>query len=329
MTMTPADEIQKNHERFVSDFQILEKEISKRIVGQRRLLRETLVTIVAGGHLLLEGVPGLGKTLLVRTIAEAVDCSFTRIQFTPDLVPADLIGTEMVVRRDSVPTFEFRKGPIFTQILLADEINRATPKTQSALLEAMEEKTVTVGGIRYPLGDLFFVMATQNPIELEGTYPLPEAQLDRFFSKLSVPYPTVSELNKILENTSDAGQIQISPVMPASRLKEMKQFARAVPVAPSLLEQISVLISSTWPRSPHSTDSVRKYLKYGASPRGARALLSAAKIFALLDGRYNVSQKDITLAAPMVLRHRILLNYEGLAASMTSETLIESLLERV
>ena len=193
----------------------------------------------------------------------------------------------------------------------------------------MEEKTVTVGGIRYPLGDLFFVMATQNPIEMEGTYPLPEAQLDRFFSKLSVPYPTISELNKILEITADAGQIQISPVMTSSRLKEMEQFARAVPVAPSLLECISILISSTWPHSPHSTDSVRKYLKYGASPRGGRALLSAAKIFALLDGRYNVSQKDIKLAAPMVLRHRILLNYEGLAASMTPEILIESLLERI
>ena len=329
MNSIPADEIQKEHDCFLSDFEILEKEIAKRLIGQKQLLRNALITIIAGGHFLMEGAPGLGKTLLVRTIAQAVDCSFARIQFTPDLVPADLTGTEMIVHRDSIPSFEFRKGPIFTNLLLADEINRATPKTQSALLEAMEEKAVTVGGIRYPLGKIFFVMATQNPIEMEGTYPLPEAQLDRFFSKLSVPYPAIAELNQILENTAEADPAPISPVITANRLQEMNQLARMVPIAPSLLEKISILISSTWPQSPLAPNSIQKYLKYGASPRGGCALLLAAKIFALLDGRYNVSQKDIRLAAPMVLRHRILLNYEGLATSMTPEQLIEELLERI
>lgn len=329
MTEFSAAEIQKERDRFLSDFSLLEKEVSKRFIGQEKLLRETLVTLVAGGHLLLEGYPGLGKTLLLRTLAEAIGGKFSRIQFTPDLIPADLTGTEIIVPRDGIPRFEFRKGPVFTNLLLADEINRAAPKTQSALLEAMEENAVTAGGVRHPLEGLFFVMATQNPIEMEGTYPLPEAQLDRFFAKLTVPYPTVPELIQIIEETVERDLPKVSPVLSADRLLEMARFARTVPVSSKLLERIAALISATWPDAPGTPDVITRHLRYGASPRGGRALLLAAKIFALLDHRYNVAKEDICSAAPMVLRHRLLLNFEGYIESMNPDKIIAILLERV
>ncbi len=328
MSGMTSEVIQMQRDLFLSDFLLLEKEISKSFVGQEQVVREALVAVVAGGHVLLEGVPGLGKTLLVRSIAEAVQGTFSRIQFTPDLIPADLIGTEMIVHQNGLPHFEFRKGPVFANILLADEINRAAPKTQSALLEAMEEGAVTVAGVRYPLDGLFTVMATQNPIEMEGTYPLPEAQIDRFFAKLVVPYPAPAELAVILEKSVESEPPKIQPVLSAQRLTEMGVFARSVPAAPTLLKEVAKFIASTNPGSSEAPDEIRRLLRYGASPRAAKSLVVAAKIFALLDNRYNVAKEDIRTALPMILRHRLVLNFEGLTERLTSEKLIEILLER-
>ena len=322
-----AKAVRQEQERFCTDFQKLENEISKRFVGQKQLLRETLVTLIAGGHILLEGVPGLGKTFLLRTLAETVSVSFSRIQFTPDLIPADLTGTEIISGQSGNLKFEFRKGPVFTHFLLADEINRATPKTQSALLEAMEENTVTAGGNRYPLDKLFFVMATQNPIEMEGTYPLPEAQLDRFFAKLILPFPTISELSDILRRTVESEIPSVAPVLSADRILEMRQFARTIPISSLLVDRIARMISATHPDFPDAPQPVKRFVKLGAGPRGARALLLAAKILAVLNNRFNVADEDIRTAAPMTLRHRLILNFEGYAESITPDEIILSLLE--
>ena len=324
-----TEEIQKWREAFLTDFSHLENEVSKRFIGQKRILREALVVLTAGGHVLLEGVPGLGKTLLARSIAKAVNGHFSRIQFTPDLIPADLTGTEILVHQNDSPQFEFRKGPIFTNLLLADEINRAAPKTQSALLEAMEENRVSVGGVRYPLSGLFTVMATQNPVEMEGTYPLPEAQLDRFFAKLAFPYPSAQELTDILkENTNTKSELpEINPVLSTERLLAMRNFALTVPIAPTLLNDVASLITSTYPEIPHAFGNLHRLLRYGISPRAGKALLLAGKIYALLDRRYNVDKEDIRIAIPMVLRHRLVPNFEGLAEQLTPEDVIQRLLE--
>ncbi len=324
-----VDEIQKGRENFLAEFSRLENEVSKQFVGQKKILREALVVLTAGGHILLEGTPGLGKTLLARSIAKAVNGKFSRIQFTPDLIPADLIGTEIFVHQFGAPQMEFRKGPVFTNLLLADEINRATPKTQSALLEAMEENHVSVGGVRYPLSEPFTVMATQNPVEMEGTYPLPEAQLDRFFAKLVFPYPSVSELSNILKkNTKSETELQeINPVLSAERLLTMRNFAFTVPITPSLLHDVASLITLTYPNTPPFPGNLHKLLRYGISPRAGKALILAGKIFALLDRRYNVDKEDIRIAIPMVLRHRLVPNFEGLAEQLTPEDVIKNLLE--
>ncbi len=323
-----AERIQNERESFVADFSRLEKEVSKRFIGHDAVLREALVALTAGGHILLEGVPGLGKTLLARTIAQTVSGTFSRIQFTPDLIPADLVGTEVLVHQNGLPQFEFRKGPVFANFLLADEINRAAPKTQSALLEAMEENAVSVGGIRYPLAGLFTVVATQNPVEMEGTYPLPEAQLDRFFAKLTIPYPSVSELTDIFKKSVESDLPEISPVFSSERLLAMRDFARTVPVAPTLLKDVALLIASTCPGASNVPEKLHRFLRYGASPRAGRALLLAGKIYALIDGRYNVDKEDVRRAVPMVLRHRLVPSFEGLAEGLTHQRIIEILLER-
>lgn len=328
MNAISTERIQNERETFLTDFSRLEREVSKRFIGQGSVLRDALVVLTAGGHILMEGVPGLGKTLLARTIAKAVSGSFSRIQFTPDLVPADLIGTEMLLHQNNSPHFEFRKGPLFANLLLADEINRAAPKTQSALLEAMEENGVSVGGTRYPLTGFFTVMATQNPIEMEGTYPLPEAQLDRFFAKLILPYPSIPELTEILKKSVESELPEISPVLSTDRLLTMRDFARTVPVAPTLLNDVASLVASTSSAVSSDSEKLRSFLRYGASPRAGRALLLAGKIYALLDNRFNVDKEDIRKAIPMVLRHRLVPNFEGLAEQMTSEIIIENLLER-
>lgn len=321
-------EMQVKLDEYRAKIEQLEKEIGKILVGQNKVIRDTMITMIAGGHILFEGVPGLGKTLLVRTLAKAINARFSRIQFTPDLMPADVTGTNIMTENSSAEKyFTFQQGPIFANILLADEINRATPKTQSSLLEAMQEHSVTVCGITHKLDNMFFVLATQNPLEMEGTYPLPEAQLDRFFSKIAVPYPTEEELFGILERTPDMGATEVQSILSTSDILEMGNIAKSVPVAKELTMFIVHLIKSTHPNSTES-EAVKKYVRYGSSPRGAQSLLAAAQITALLDGRYNVSFNDIKYAAPMILRHRIIMNFEGQAENILTDDIIEELLQK-
>ncbi|MDO5552199.1 MAG: MoxR family ATPase [Planctomycetia bacterium] len=312
---------------FRTDFEKIRTMIAKTIVGQNEIVINVLIACVAGGHVLLEGVPGLGKTLLVRTLADSLNAKFSRIQFTPDLMPADLTGTNMMtLGDDGSRRFEFRKGPLFGNIILADEINRATPKTQSALLEAMQEHAITAGGQTHSLEGLFFVLATQNPLEMEGTWPLPEAQLDRFFCKILVPVPTASEIQEIVRRTTGNETAVVSPVLSANRLLEMGRLARRVPVADEILAQTVDLVCRTHPATATTTDAVRRYVRYGASPRGAQYLLLAAKVHAILNQRLHVAYDDIKSIAPMVLRHRILLNFEGQAEGIHPDEIIGELL---
>ncbi len=307
----------------------IEEAVGQVIVGQRDLIRGTLITLLAGGNALLEGVPGLGKTVLVRTIAEAIDCRFSRIQFTPDLMPADIVGTHIISEDDSGRrAFRFEPGPIFANLVLADEINRATPKTQSALLEAMQEKSVTVARTTHRLEAPFFMLATQNPLEMEGTYPLPEAQLDRFFFKIEVPYPTIEELVAIAERTTGTGQTRLTPVADGAAIVAMQQLARAVPIAHHVTEAAARLTRATHPDDPNAPDAVRRYVRYGASPRGMQALILGGKITALLDDRYNVAVDDLHAVAYPVLRHRLILGFEAQAEGITADTVVETLLEK-
>jgi MoxR-like ATPase len=301
--------------------------MAKVVVGQQLTIINTLVALVAGGHVLLEGVPGLGKTLLVRTLAAAVRSRFSRIQFTPDLMPADLIGTNIMLENPQGQRyFEFQPGPIFTNVLLADEINRATPKTQSALLEAMQEHAVTVAGTTHPLPGLFFVMATQNPLEMEGTYPLPEAQLDRFFCKLIVEFPTTSEIEMILDRTTEADEPAASACLDAERLLAMSRLARQIPISDEVRRYGIALLMATHPEQPSATPMTRQYVRYGASPRGAQALILAAKIQAILDSRYHVACDDVRAVARHVLRHRLILNFEGQADGITADDVLDDVL---
>ena len=310
--------------------QMIEAEVANVIVGQRDLIRQVVVTLLAGGNALLEGVPGLAKTTLVRTLADVIDCSFSRIQFTPDLMPADITGTNILVESETgARTFAFRPGPVFTNILLADEINRATPKTQSALLEAMQEQSVTVAGKRYPIEPPFWVLATQNPIEQEGTYPLPEAQLDRFFFKILVGYPTLDELREIVDRTTGAETPQPEVVADKETLLRMQRLVREVPIARPVQEFALKLIVATHPGSDYAPPEVNKYVRYGSSPRGAQTLILASKVFGLLDGRYNVAREDVQRALKPALRHRILLNFEAEADGMTSDQLLETIWNHV
>lgn len=309
-------------QQFASDFFRVEEEIGSVIIGQKELVRNVLTAMVAGGNVLLEGMPGLGKTQLVKAVGDAVDLEFSRIQFTPDLMPADVTGTTVMNREENGNmSFVFRKGPIFANLVLADEINRATPKTQSALLEAMQEHTVTGGSQTYRLEEPFFVLATQNPLETEGTYPLPEAQMDRFLFKLDVAFPNKEELMKIVLTTTDGKVHRASKVMDGKRLLQMREIAQQVPVAEYLMD----LILKTHPENQEAPEVVRQYVRYGASPRGAQAVLQAARIFALLAGRYHVAYEDIKQAAKPALRHRIFLNFEGMAEGKTSDEIIEAL----
>lgn len=315
-------------EAFRSLVQAIVEQVKHVIVGQDDLIELTMVTMLAGGNALLEGVPGLGKTILVRTLAQAVQCKFARIQFTPDLMPADIVGTNLIVENpDGSRQFQFEAGPIFANLVLADEINRATPKTQSAMLEAMQEHSVTVARLTRQLPEPFFVLATQNPLEMEGTYPLPEAQLDRFFFKIDVPYPQVSELVEIANRTTSSQLPQVEPVASAADITALQVLARGAPIAAHVMEYAARLVSSTHPGSPTCPPQITKYVRYGASPRALQAIVLAGKILALLDGRYNVSFSDLQQAALPAMRHRLLLNFEAQAEGITTDALIRQVID--
>jgi MoxR-like ATPase len=308
-----------------ADLDRLFAEIGRRLVGQTAIVEGVVSALLAGGHVLLEGVPGLGKTLLVKTLGEALDLSFARVQFTPDLMPADVVGTNMIVETGGERRFEFQRGPVFAHLVLADEINRATPKTQSALLEAMQEQSVTVGKQTYALQPPFFVLATQNPIEMEGTYPLPEAQLDRFFFKLRVDLPGRDELHAILDRTTGPADLAVRPVLGRARVLEMRELVRKVPVARPIQDYAIRLVESTHP-SRSTVAEVKKFVRYGSSPRGAQALILAAKIRALGAGRFAPSFDDIRRSAPPALRHRVLLNFEGEAEGISTDAVLDAIM---
>jgi MoxR-like ATPase len=321
--------VEKATLEFRHKFQRLRDEIGKAIVGQSEIVEGVLTCLFTGGHALLEGVPGLGKTYLIRTLSQALSLNFNRIQFTPDLMPADIIGTNIIVEDPAAGTREFRfqRGPLFAQMVLADEINRATPKTQSALLEAMQEHTVTVGGTRYALEEPFFVMATQNPIEQEGTYPLPEAQLDRFFYKLIVLYSSRDELKTILDRTTTGHSPEIKPVMTREEIVGAQRLVRRVMVAPHVQDYIVRLVTATHPQSETATAMTNQYVRWGSSPRGAQAIALASKVQALLDGRFNVSFEDVKKAATPALRHRVLLNFEGEAENISTDAVVADIVK--
>ena len=324
---TPADIAIK---QFRDAANAIETEVGKVIVGQADVVRQVLISIVAGGHVLLEGVPGLGKTMLIKTLAEALELQFSRIQFTPDLMPADIVGTDILEETpEGRRQFRFQPGPIFANLVLADEINRATPKTQSALLEAMQEHSVTVAKRTYRLDEPFFVLATQNPIEMEGTYPLPEAQLDRFLFKVNVGFPTSADLVEILARTTGRQTPAAGKAADGPKLVAMGRLARHIPVASHVSEFVARLVVASHPEHPNAPPLVKQYLRYGASPRGAQALILGAKITALFAGRLNVAFEDVAAVAPAALRHRLLLNFEGQAEGVTTDAVITELLEKV
>jgi MoxR-like ATPase len=316
-------EIAMDPEQFRSMAAKMEAEIGRAIIGQRDVIREVLICLFGGGNALLEGVPGLGKTLLVRTIGGILNLRFSRIQFTPDLMPADIVGTNMITEDESGRRrFEFQAGPIFANIVLADEINRATPKTQSALLEAMQERTVTSGGQTRQLPRPFFVLATQNPLEMEGTYPLPEAQMDRFMFKILVPFPSEEELQGIVRLTTGTAAGEPSQVADGTAVDLMGQVARQVPLASHVSTYATRVLLATHPDSEWAPARVKQFVRYGASPRGVQALILAAKVRALMEGRYNVAFDDIRAVARPALRHRFFLNFEGEAEGLTAEDLL-------
>jgi MoxR-like ATPase len=317
-------------DRFREMFTSLTREIAKVVVGHGEIVRGVLICLFSGGHSLLEGVPGLGKTLLVKTLSESLDLRFSRIQFTPDLMPADIIGTNIVVETpEGGRHFSFQRGALFGQIVLADEVNRATPKTQSALLEAMQELSVTVGGVHHPLSRPFFVLATQNPIEMEGTYPLPEAQLDRFLLKLKVKYPNAAELAEIVERTTKPQGELVQKVASGPDVERMKGQVREVPIAQPVKEYVTQLVLSTRPEQPGAPEMVKRFVRYGSSPRGAQALVLGGKVQALMDGRFNVGFEDVRAVALASLRHRLILSFEGEAEGIDPDQILEDLLARI
>ena len=308
----------------------LRAEIGKVIVGHDAIVDGTLIALFGGGHVLLEGVPGLGKTLLVRTLGDVLDLAFSRIQFTPDLMPADILGTNLVMElEDGRRIFQFMKGPIFAHLVLADEINRATPKTQSALLEAMQEHSVTAGGEIRKLVEPFFVLATQNPIDQEGTYPLPEAQLDRFFFKLLVGYPSGEELTEVLNRTTENRKIEVSRIVSREQMIELQRLVRQVPVATHVKDYAVRLVLATHPKAETAVPIANQFLRFGSSPRGAQTLVLGAKVRALAEGRFNVSLDDIRAVATAALRHRLILNFEAEAEGITTDHVITQILKDV
>src|SRR5947207_6726113 len=328
--MSSASSMQQRAEQFRQAYNKLYAEIGKVIVGHSDIVHGVLTCLFVGGHALLEGVPGLGKTLLVRTLSQAIDLQFNRVQFTPDLMPSDIIGTNIISEGvDGKRVFSFQAGPLFAQIVLADEINRATPKTQSALLEAMQEHSVTVGGTIHRLQEPFFVMATQNPIEQEGTYPLPEAQLDRFFFKLIVNYSGRDEMATILDRTTRSEWPQAEKVMDGAEIRQWQELVREVLVAPPVQDYAIRLVLATHPQGEFATPDANKYIRFGASPRGAQALVLGGKVRALLEGRYNVSFEDIRRVYLPALRHRVLLNFEAQAENIPSDTVLAQILNEV
>ncbi|MDD3393199.1 MAG: MoxR family ATPase [Clostridia bacterium] len=313
--------------QFGTELQKIEAAIGKVMIGQKDLIRGVLTAMIAGGNVLLEGLPGLGKTQLIKTIGKVLDLDFSRIQFTPDLMPADVTGTSVMTKKlNGEMGMEFRRGPIFSNIVLADEINRATPKTQSALLEAMQEHTVTSGNETYSLAEPFFVLATQNPLESEGTYPLPEAQMDRFLFKLEVAFPSKAELLEIVSSTTTGSQREAQMVCSKEKLMEMRGIAREVPVAAPVAEYIMEVVLKSHPDYAQAPEMVKKYVRFGASPRGAQAIMMTARVYALMAGRYNVAYEDVKAVAKGALRHRIFLNFEGMADGVTVDQIIEALL---
>ena len=324
--MTSEDKISK----FRTTYDALTAEIGKIIVGQKTIVDGTVNALFANGHVLLEGVPGLGKTLLVRTLSQVLDLSFNRIQFTPDLMPADVIGTNMVHETsDGKRAFEFQHGPIFSHLILADEINRATPKTQSAMLEAMQEGSVTAGGKIRKLDSPFFVLATQNPIDQEGTYPLPEAQLDRFFYKLLVGYPSADELSEVIARTTEENQVQVNKVVDGHALSELQLMVKQVPVASHVKDYAIRLVLASHPNTETALEITNKFLRFGSSPRGAQSLLLGAKVRALTEGRFNVSFDDINAVALPALRHRLIVNFEAEAEGITTDHILDKILSEV
>jgi MoxR-like ATPase len=332
MSTAPADpaSMEVRAAEFRDAYGKVKAEIGKVIVGHEEIIHGVLTCLFVGGHALLEGVPGLGKTLLVRTLADALHLKFQRIQFTPDLMPADLIGTNVVLETpEGHRKFEFQQGPVFANLILADEINRATPKTQSALLEAMQERSVTVAGKTHELVRPFFVLATQNPLEMEGTYPLPEAQLDRFLFKLLVRFPSAAEIERILDRTTESDEPRAAPIFDGQRIVALSRLARKIPIADELRRYGIALVLATHPESEHATEKVRRYVRYGSSPRGAQALILAAKIRAILDERFHVAREDLRAVAHPALRHRLILNFEGQAEDVQADHIIDDILSTI
>lgn len=326
--MSDPNKLQAEAQRFKQDFQRVRDELAKVMVGQQRVVESVLVGLFCGGNILLEGVPGLGKTELVKTLSAVLDLDFNRIQFTPDLMPADVVGTNIMTNDESGGyRFEFRQGPVFTQLLLADEINRATPKTQSSLLEVMQEHAVTVAGQTRPMTEPFFVLATQNPIEQEGTYPLPEAQLDRFMFKVEVGFLSQDELNEVVSRTILKQKIEVEKIMDGSQIMELRAILDKVVVADPIRDYAVRLVLATHPETEHAHEKVKRFVRWGASPRAAQALVRAGRVRALSEGRAHVAFEDIRYFAVEVLQHRVLLNYDGQAENLAVGQLIRDLVE--
>ena len=321
--MNVEDQVQQ----FRTKFHRIKVEVQKRIIGQDNVVEDILICLFANGHALIEGVPGLGKTRMIQTLSEVLDLSFKRIQFTPDMMPADITGTTILVEdQQGQKRFEFQAGPVFSQVILADEINRATPRTQSALLEAMQERTVSIARTTHELGNPFCVFATQNPIEMDGTYPLPEAQLDRFLFKLKVEFPDQTDLIEIMQQTTSDRQMEVDTVCEAGSILQMQQLIRGVPIADHVAVYASQIVTATHADQPNAAEMAKSYVELGASVRGLQALVLAAKIRALLDGRYNVAIEDIRTVALPALRHRLLINFEGQSERVSSEEIIKDIL---
>jgi len=328
--MSINSEMERQLEAFRADFDALKREVGKVIVGREDVVESTLIALVAGGHVLLEGLPGMGKTVLVRTLAAVLDLSFQRIQCTPDLMPADVIGTYVIMETpQGRRTFEFQKGPLFANIVLADQLNRTTPKTQSALLEAMDEESITVSTETFRLPQPYFVIATQNPLEMEGTYPLPEAQIDRFFFKALMRPPSEDEMGQILDRTTEAETIITRKILDGGRIREMGELVRQIPIADEIRRWAIAVVAATHPEHQRAPASVRRFVGCGSSPRGAQAMVLGAKIRAVLEGRYHVSSADLRSVCHPALRHRLILNFEGQAENVSPDTLIDNVLEAV